>query len=76
MQYRACEEVLLLRPRASSFMDRGPEFSFLAAFSAEAEFVFPPCTYLAPTGRAQTLRVDDATSPAIDVQLRWVYFET
>ena len=52
------------------------EFSFLAAFPAEAEFVFPPCTYLAPTGRAQTLRVDDATSPAIDVQSRWVYFET
>ena len=75
MQYGACEEVLLLPLRASSFMDRGPEFSFLAAFPAEAEFVFPPCTYLAPTGQT-TLRVDDATSPAIDVQLRWVYFET
>ena len=43
------------------FMVRGPEITFLSAFPGEKEsFLFPPLTYLEPTGETQTLRVDDA----------------
>jgi hypothetical protein len=68
LQYSASENALLLRLQTNSFMDRGPEISFLSAFPAEKEFLFPPLTYLAPTGQTQTLRVDDATFTVIDVQ--------
>ena len=68
MQYAASENSLLLRLKTTNFMDRGPEISFLSAFPAEREFLFPPLTYLRPTGETQTLRVDDATFTVIDVQ--------
>ena len=67
MQYSAAQNALLLRLRTSNFMVRGPNISFLSAFPAEEEFLFPPLTYLAPTGQTQTLRVDDATFTVIDV---------
>jgi hypothetical protein len=68
MQYSASQNALLLRLRTSNFMVRGPDISFLSAFPAEQEFLFPPLTYLAPTGEMQTLRVDDARFTVIDVQ--------
>ena len=48
-------------------MVRGPDISFLSAFPAEEEFLFPPLSYLEPAGETQTLRVDDATFTVIDV---------
>ena len=64
----ASESSLLLRLHTKNFVVRGPEISFLSAFPAEQEFLFPPLTYLEPTGETQTLRVDDATFTVIDVQ--------
>ena len=68
MEYSASENSLLLRIVTDNFMVRGPEISFLSAFPAEQEFLFPPLTYLEPTGDVQTLRVDDATFTVIDVR--------
>ena len=60
---------LLLRIDTKNFMVRGPAISFLSAFPAEEEYLFPPLTYLEPTPEGvQTLRVDDATFTVIDVQ--------
>ena len=49
-------------------MVRGPAISFLSAFPAEEEHLFPPLTYLAPTGDTETLQVDDATFHVVDVE--------
>jgi len=69
MQYAASENSLLLRIDTKNFMVRGPAISFLSAFPAEEEYLFPPLTYLEPTPEGvQTLRVDDATFTVIDVQ--------
>ena len=68
MQYSASETSLLLRLQTKNFMARGPDISFLSAFPEEQEFLFPPLTYLEPTGEVQTLRVDDATFTVMDVQ--------
>ena len=68
MEYAASEHSLLMRLITSSFMARGPDISFLSAFPAEKEFLFPPLTYLKPTGEPQELRVDDATFTVIDVE--------
>ena len=55
MEYSASENSLLLRLFTSSFMVRGPDISFLSAFPAEKEYLFPPLTYLKPTGRAEVV---------------------
>jgi hypothetical protein len=68
MEYSASEHSLLLRLRTHNFMVRGPNISFLSAFPAEDEFLFPPLSYLEPDGESQTLRVDDATFTVIDVR--------
>ena len=69
MQYGGSENSLLMRVFTRNFMVRGPNVSFLSAFPAEEEFLFPPLTYLEPTPEGvQTLRVDDATFTVIDVQ--------
>ena len=68
MQYAASENSLLLRVFTRNFMVRGPEISFLSAFPAEEEFLFPPLTYLEPTGEVQTLRLDEATYTVIGVK--------
>lgn len=42
---------LLLKLRTKSFMQRGADLTFLSAFPAEREYLFPPLTFLQPTGR-------------------------
>ena len=68
MQYSASERALLLRIKTRNFVVRGPLISFLSAFPDEEEFLFPPLTYLQPTGEVQELRVDDATFTVVDVE--------
>ena len=36
-------------------MERGADIAFLSAFPGEAEALFPPLTYLKPTGRQHVL---------------------
>ena len=68
MLYGASENSLLLRIHTKNFMVRGPAISFLSAFPAEEEYLFPPLTYLQPTGTVQVLRVDAATYTVVDVE--------
>ena len=46
VQYSVSEESVLMRLYTSSFMTRGADISFLSAFEAESECLFPPLTYL------------------------------
>ena len=68
MQYSASPKAVLLRLRTKNFMTRGPDISFLSAFPGEDEYLFPPLTYLAPTGETQKLEVDEATYHVVDVE--------
>lgn len=44
---------LLFKLRTDTFMARGASIHFLSAFPDEDEFLFPPLTYLKPTGRQE-----------------------
>jgi hypothetical protein len=44
---------VLLRMVTKSFIERGADISYLSAFPGEAEVLFPPLTYLKPTGRTE-----------------------
>ena len=54
--------------RFDSFISRGPDISFLSAFPAEREFLFPPLTYLAPTGNVEKISVGGASWDVVDVK--------
>ena len=53
VRYALSDTPLLFKVTTSSFMNRGVDLSWCSAFPAEAEFVFPPLTYLEPTGRQE-----------------------
>ena len=36
-----------------SFMDRGANIAYLSTYPKEEEFLYPPLTFLSPTGRSQ-----------------------
>ena len=48
VQYSQGVNAVLLRLRTDSFINRGPDISFLSAFPGESEYLFPcaqpPCT--------------------------------
>ena len=71
MRYSASSTSVLLRLITESFMQRGPDICFLSAFPGEAEFLFPPLTYLEPTGDVETVTVEGGLAyEVIDVRPR------
>ena len=56
-RYALGDSSLLFKLRADSFMDRGADIAFLSAFPSEREYVYPPLTYLKPTGKLETIHV-------------------
>mmetsp|Transcript_28835 Transcript_28835/g.78720 ORF Transcript_28835/g.78720 Transcript_28835/m.78720 type:complete len:123 (+) Transcript_28835:135-503(+) len=55
VQYSLSPSSLILKLKTNSFMERGANLSWVSAFPAEAEVLFPPLTFLHPTGRTLTL---------------------
>jgi len=67
VKYSVSRHAILLRLRTHDFIMRGADISFLSAFPAEAEYLFPPLTYCRPTGHTTVLTIDDATFKVVDV---------
>ena len=63
---------LLFRIRTRSSMERGAEISFLSAFPAEAEYLYPPLLYLQPSARgtAVTVTLGGQSYKVIEVEPR------
>ena len=70
MRYSASVRAVLLRLITDSFYERGPDISFLSAFPGEAEFLFPPLTFLQPTGDVETVTVEGLVYEVVDVRPR------
>lgn len=57
--YGQSRHSLLFKIISKSFMTRGADISYLSAFPGEREYLFPPLTFLQPTGRpTETIHVD------------------
>mmetsp|Transcript_10622 Transcript_10622/g.26265 ORF Transcript_10622/g.26265 Transcript_10622/m.26265 type:complete len:95 (+) Transcript_10622:3-287(+) len=56
---------LLFKIIADNFMQTGADLQWLSAFPSEAEVLYPPLTYLKPTGRKQTVRIQREGSPFV-----------
>lgn len=59
LQYCGEENGLLFVLHTDSFMARGADIAYLSCFPNEAEYLFPPLTYLRPTGKAEVLNLDE-----------------
>ena len=66
--YGTSERSLLLKFKVGNFMQLGADMQWLSAFPSEAEICYPPLTYLKPTGRVQTVRVEDRQFDVIEVE--------
>ena len=68
VNYGRSEATLLLKITTRSFMDRGADLTFLSAFPGEKEYLFPPLTYLQPTGRREVVPVGSAEFTVVEVE--------
>jgi hypothetical protein len=59
VRYALSRHSVLLRIVARSFMSIGADVQWLSAFQGEAEVLFPPLTYLQPTGRTDFVEAKD-----------------
>ena len=55
VQYSAAGTSLLFKLRTDSFMQRGASIQFLSAFPDEEEVLYPPLTFLKPTGKTMSV---------------------
>jgi hypothetical protein len=60
MEYGRSAASLLFKLRTDSCMQRGADLNYLSAFPGESEILFPPLTYLLPTGKTMTLPFTEA----------------
>uniref|UniRef100_A0A6U4NU57 Tyrosine-protein kinase ephrin type A/B receptor-like domain-containing protein n=1 Tax=Hemiselmis andersenii TaxID=464988 RepID=A0A6U4NU57_HEMAN len=58
VQYSLSSHSLLFKLNARDFMVIGADLRWLSAFPAEEEVLYPPLTYLKPTGRREVVRVE------------------
>jgi len=60
---------VLLRLRIDSFITCGADISYLSAFPAESEYLYPPLPYLKPTGdKPISVTCGDSTFTVVDVE--------
>ena len=59
VRYSLSRHSLLLKIVVPSFVSFGADLEWLSAFSNEAEVLYPPLTYLQPTGRTDTVDAVD-----------------
>ena len=53
------EKRILLKVATRSFMERGADMQYLSAFPDEAEYLYPPLTYMMPTGAVDEFTSED-----------------
>jgi hypothetical protein len=56
VRYCLSNQSLLFKIVSDGFMTMGADVQWLSAFPGEAEILYPPLTYLKPTGRSQVTR--------------------
>ena len=55
LKYSASEHPFIFKLRSGNVANRGADLSYLSAFPEEKELLYPPLTYLKPTGRKQVV---------------------
>jgi len=65
VRYSMSPHSLLFKIVADDFMSIGASLQWVSAFPAEAEYLYPPLTYLRPTGRSSKIKVKDSAGQGV-----------
>ena len=65
------ERRLVFKVITRGFIDRGADLRYLSAFPDEIEFLYPPLTFLRPTGNRDTILVGDIEYEVVEVEPRF-----
>ena len=68
MRYSQSGSSVLLRLETESFRERGADLTFLSAFPAERECLFPPLTHMRPVGAPRCVNVGALTYTVLEVK--------
>ena len=60
--------LVLFKIKTKSFMQRGADLQYLSAFPAEKELLYPPLTFLQPTGWSMEHSVGGVKFTVIEVE--------
>ncbi|KAL3923801.1 MAG: hypothetical protein SGPRY_004112, partial [Prymnesium sp.] len=66
-RYGLSQHTLLFKIKVTNILQFGADLQWLSAFPSEAEVVYPPLTYLQPTGKVQVVKVDHLTFTVCEV---------
>jgi len=75
VQYSLSTHALLFRIMTKSFMQRGVDLQFLSAFPSEAEYLFPPLTFLRPVQKADIKISSDDVKELGDAEVEYTVVE-
>ena len=67
ISYSISPQSLIFKILTKNKLQRGADLSFLSAAPTEAEVLFPPLTYLQPTGRTQTIELNNHSFTVVEV---------
>ena len=67
VSYGLSRESLIFKIITKNKLQRGADLGFLSAFPTEEEILFPPLTYLQPTGRVQAIKVEGYNVTVVEV---------
>ncbi len=67
ISYSISPQSLIFKILTKNKLQRGADLSFLSAAPTEAEVLFPPLTYLQPTGRTQTIELNNHHFTVVEV---------
>ena len=62
------KQSLIFKIITDNKLQRGADLQWLSAFPAEAEVLYPPLTYLQPTGRTQKLELGSCGFTFVEVR--------
>jgi hypothetical protein len=65
--YSISRESLIFKITTKNKLQRGADLQWVSAFPNEAEILYPPLTYLQPTGRQQVIEVDSHHFTIVEV---------
>jgi hypothetical protein len=65
--YGISKQSLIFKILTRNNLQRGADLEWLSAFPTEAEILYPPLTYLQPTGRTQVIEVGKCRFTVVEV---------
>ncbi len=67
VSYSISKESLIFKIVTKNKLQRGADLEWLSAFPTEKEILFPPLTYLQPTGRTQVIELNNCRVTVVEV---------